>query len=484
MIEGVHMFHCNRTTRTLRVIAALLLCAALVTDVAIAAPPTLQTVAVTPTAVSISVGQKQRFTATGTFSNGSTHALGPAISDIAAGMFDTCALLTSGGVECWGDNSRGGLGDGSRVDSLIPRPVKGITTATAVAYSKHLPWWGHGCALLARGAVRCWGLNSSGQLGNGVVGSPWDSTTPVTVRGMTSATAIAAGGETTCALLASGAVQCWGAGDSGQLGNGFNGWSPIPVSVTGIGTAIAVTAGESHSCASLASGAVQCWGSNGFGELGDGTTTDSNTPVTVRGIGSATAVAAGIGSTCALLASGAVQCWGWNGSGQLGDGSNVYDSTIPVTVAGISTAVAIAAGGYHHCAVLSNGSTRCWGFNSSGCLGNGTTIDSNTPVRVHEFNSPTRLMAGGYEHTCALLFDGTMRCWGMGSDGQLGTRRRADSTLPVNVVGTPGVVWESSDPSKATIGARGWAKGRAVGNTTITATIAGFINDNAVLTVK
>jgi alpha-tubulin suppressor-like RCC1 family protein len=158
------MFKCM--TQTIPGKTAIVLCAAvMVTDVSAAAAPTLQSVAVTPAVRSLSVAQKQRYTATGTFSDGSTHALGGAIGNLAPGEWNTCVLLTSGGVDCWGKNSENGggqLGDGSTVDSLIARPVKWITTATAVAFGMD-----HGCALLARGAVQCWGSNPIGQLGNG-----------------------------------------------------------------------------------------------------------------------------------------------------------------------------------------------------------------------------------------------------------------------------------------------------------------------------
>ena len=477
------MFHCNRTTRALPARVAVVLCAALVTDVVIAAPPTLQTIAVTPTARSLYVGQKQSFTATGTFSNGSTHALRAAIGDIAPGDTGTCVLLSSGGVECWGDNTSGQLGDGNTTDSLIARPVKWITQATAVAFRS-----GHGCAVLARGAVQCWGRNDSGQLGNGTMTT---STGPVPVTGIRSATALALGWAHSCALLASGAVQCWGYNYYGDLGDGTNARSSIPVWVTGISTATAVATGGDHNCALLASGAVQCWGHNYYGQLGNGTTTDSNTPVTVSGINSATAVAAGAFFSCALLASGAVQCWGHGGNAELGDGSSwpYTDSSIPVSVAGTSTAIAITAGAYHACAVLSSGSAQCWGYNNYGQLGNGPTTASasNIPVPVSAISAPVRL-AAGYWHTCALLSDGAMRCWGLDHDGQLGDRRRTPTYTPnrwpVNVIGTPGVVWKSSDPSKATISGRGLATGLAIGNTTITATSPALIDDNAVLTVK
>jgi Regulator of chromosome condensation (RCC1) repeat/Bacterial Ig-like domain (group 2) len=136
---------------------------------------------------------------------------------------------------------------------------------------------------------------------------------------------------------------------------------------------------------------------------------------------------------------------------------------------------------------LRSGSAQCWGYNNYGQLGNGefTASVSFTPVSVSEINAPVRL-AAGYWHTCALLADGAMKCWGRYIAGQLGNRRKTNvpNRWPVNVIGTPGVVWTSSDPTKATISGRGLATARAVGNSTITATTAGFINDNAVLTVK
>jgi alpha-tubulin suppressor-like RCC1 family protein len=463
------MFHSNRTTWTLHASMATVLCTALLTTGAMAASPRLQTIDVTPAAKTISVGQKQTFTATGTFSNGSNQALGPAIADIGPGGDTTCLLLTSGGVECWGYNLEGELGDGTYTNSLTPRPVKGITTATAIVNSG-----GSECALLASRAVKCWG---GANLGNGHWGS---SSVPVFVTGISTATAVAEGLNNACAVLASGAVRCWGYNADGELGDGTNTDSSIPVNVIGISTAIGVAVEIYHGCAVLASGAVQCWGANYSGDLGNGSAdASSNTPVTVRGISNATAVAVGGYSSCALLATGAVRCWGNNYWGQLGDGSTT-DSSIPVPVAGISTAVAITAASVHACAVLRSGSVKCWGF-----APNDTTSGSNTPVTVQGIYGPTRLVTGS-DHACALFSGGVVTCWGLNDYGQLGLGWRSDKIypLPARVVGTPGVVWTSSDSSKATITDRGVATGSAVGNTTITATTAGFINDNAVLTVK
>jgi alpha-tubulin suppressor-like RCC1 family protein len=330
--------------------------------------------------------------------------------------------------------------------------------------------------------LRCWGDNSYGELGDGTTTS---SATPVTVSGISTATAVSLSDGWSCALLASGSVQCWGANSDGELGNGSTTDSNFPLPVTGISTATALSVGYTHSCALLASGSLQCWGTNTYGELGNGSRVVlSTTPVTVRGISTATAVAAGGSSACALLASGAVQCWGQNTFGQLGNGSYVRYSSVPVSVAGISTAIAITAGGSHHCAVLSNGSVKCWGDNEYGQLGDGTTKNARTPVHVL-VGAPTLLVAG-FWHTCALFAGGAMRCWGRDEQGQLGNRRKTNNPtpLPVNVIGTPGVLWQSSDPSRATITDRGVATGVAVGNTTITATTAKFVTDNAVLTVK
>ena len=469
-------------TPTVHAKAAAALCATLLAGGAMAANPVLQTIAVTPSAKSLAVRQKQTFTATGTFSNGSTHVLDEAISNIAPGNDVTCVLLRSGGVNCWGTDKEGQLGDGKFVNSLSARPVKWITSATAVAYGSE-----HGCALLARGAVQCWGRNDAGQLGDGTT---HNSALPIPVRGVHSATALSLAWSHSCALLESGAIQCWGDNYDGELGNGTNAASRIPVTVSGIETGTALSIGGSHSCAVLAGGTVQCWGFNLYGQLGNGTTASSNTPVTVSGITSATAVASGAFFSCALLASGAVQCWGHGGNAELGDGSNwpYADSSIPVNVAGITTAVSITAGGYHACATLADGSGQCWGYNNYGQLGNGTTTASasNMPVPISAISAPARL-AAGFWHTCALLADGTMRCWGLDNAGQLGNRRTTNylpNRWPVNVIGTPGVMWTSSNSSTATISGRGLATARAVGSTTITATTAGFVSDSAVLTVR
>jgi len=188
-----------------------------------------------------------------------------------------------------------------------------------------------------------------------------------------------------------GRVQCWGYNYYGQLGNGTNTTSNTPVNVSGLSSGvITIAAGEYHTCALMSGGGVQCWGRNITGQLGDGTSTDSSIPVNVSGLGSGVlAITAGGSHTCTLTGAGGVQCWGNNNFGQFGNGTNATSYT-PVNVSGLSSGVlAIAAGGYHTCALTSAGGVQCLGWNHYGQLGNGTNTTSNTPVNVSGFDELT-----------------------------------------------------------------------------------------------
>jgi alpha-tubulin suppressor-like RCC1 family protein len=161
------------------------------------------------------------------------------------------------------------------------------------------------------------------------------------------------------------------------LGNGSKVNSSSPVPVLALTTATAIATGSNHSCARLSpSGTVQCWGRNFYGQLGDGSTSLSTTPTSVLGLSTATQVAAGANYSCALLASGSIDCWGRNNVGQLGVGNNVDTSTPTLAVSGITTATAVAGGSSHVCALLGDGSLKCWGLNNRGQLGNGTNEPS------------------------------------------------------------------------------------------------------------
>jgi alpha-tubulin suppressor-like RCC1 family protein len=371
---------------------------------------------------------------------------------VAAGGNHTCALLAIGTVRCWGANIAGELGIGSvggnQVNPAVA--VSGFSTAVAITAGGSTT-----CALLANGTVRCWGANGSGQLGIGASGA--NQATPVTVitspnNPLINAVAITASGSHTCALLVFGTALCWGANGSGQIGDGTSGGiRATPVQVAGsfstLENAVSITAGAVHTCALLADGSAKCWGLNTSGQLGISNTAPSNTAPTpvLGGGGSFTArdIAAGRNHTCAVRANGTVACWGSNDSGQIGDGTIGGTRLSPVTVPGLNNVVSIAAGEAHTCVVLSVGVPLCWGLNTSGQLGNGTMSTSPTPVGILGINRVVGIAAGGAlgsSHTCALLADGTVRCWGANGSGQLGTGNTSPSSVPVTVPGLANVV--------------------------------------------
>lgn len=251
---------------------------------------------------------------------------------ISAGYGHTCAVLASGAMKCWGWNVVGQLGDGSTTDRYKPVTVSGITgTAGATGATASTAGYVHTCALLTSGGLACWGDNDVGQIGDGTT---TDRYRPVTVSGISGARAIMASSGHTCAALVGGSARCWGNNGGGQLGDGTTTERHRPVAVSGLSGASAILAGDDHTCALLTGGTVKCWGNNEVGQLGDGTTTDRHRPVTVSGITGASAVTSGNDHSCALVTEGSVECWGNNEDGQLGDGTK-KQRRAPVAVVGI-----------------------------------------------------------------------------------------------------------------------------------------------------
>ncbi len=347
---------------------------------------------------------------------------------VVAGENHTCALHEAGTVSCWGSNSSGQLGSGTvgaELDTPTPTPIADIAGAVAIATTKN-----HTCAVMEDGTIRCWGDNSSGQLGNGRSGSNRDdesenTATPVTVIDIDEATAITTGWDHTCALLQNGNIYCWGNNSFGQLGDGTNRSTSVPVKTTDITDVIAITAGWDHTCALKRDGSIYCWGDNLDGQLGNGTTSGSSVPTRVADITDATAISANRNHTCALLQNGSIYCWGSNRVGQLGSQrTDLAGSPTPLQVAGITDATAVSAGGSHTCALHEDGTASCWGNNKDGQLSNGTTNRSSSPLQVTDLSDATAITAGG-SHTCALRQTSTITCWGNNENEQLG-----DSHLP------------------------------------------------------
>jgi len=249
------------------------------------------------------------------------------------------------------------------------------------------------------------------------------------------AAAVSVGGEYTCIRRPDGTAQCAGRNQFGQLGDGDVTDVPVLVQVAGLTTVARVIAGDEFACALIADGTAKCWGLGEKGQRGDGTTGQmALTPVSVSGLTNAVSLGAGYDHACALVADGTMRCWGDNSSGQLGNAATTTISPVPVAVDNVGDATAMTVGAFHTCAVSADRTARCWGRNSNGQLGDGTFTDSTAPVVVQGLSNVSAVTGGG-SHTCALIGDGTIRCWGSNDQGQLGDGTGASSQTPVQVLG-------------------------------------------------
>jgi alpha-tubulin suppressor-like RCC1 family protein len=340
---------------------------------------------------------------------------------IAAGHYHSLLLRSDGTVSSWGMNTSGQLGDGTTthrptaVQLTLP-PIKAIAAGA-----------NHSLAVDKDGKVRAWGQNTYGQLGNGsTTSSP--VLVPVTVTIPGGAKAVAGGLSHSLALGLDGKVWTWGLNTNGQLGNNSTTSSSVPVAVNIPGGAIAIAAGWYHSLALSADGKVWAWGRNNAGQVGNGGMLDQKLPVSLNLVGAATAIAAGGLHSLALGADGKVWTWGSNSFGQLGNG-NTQNQLAPVQHSTLSNLIFIAAGGYFSLAVSAPGQAWTWGQNNRGQLGNGSLSNSTTPVPLSGVTDALAL-AGGYLHTLALRPGCPLWAWGYNTSGQLGDGTTADRLTP------------------------------------------------------
>ncbi len=324
--------------------------------------------------------------------------------------------------------------------------------------------WAHTCAITPEGGVICWGDNTYGQLGDGTNKA---SNLPVNVLGLTGGTNIVAGTNHTC-LLAGQTVWCWGQNNKGQIGDGTTLDRNKPVQVlSGVAN---ITAGADYTCAVMQTGRVMCWGNNDNGQLADGTKSSHAVPSPARLITGVKALDGGLGKTCAITPKGLITCWSGVGAAQNLGGVipvtgaepvantdvavnrfgnaivGVDQNSNPITfqagqfklVSSITGVIDIDSGLGHVCAMLSDGSVKCWGANNFGQLGNNTTVNSANPVTVVDLTGVSD-MAVGRNHACAIygvtLKTTGIKCWGLNSNGQLGDGTNSDSAVPVQVGG-------------------------------------------------
>jgi alpha-tubulin suppressor-like RCC1 family protein len=352
---------------------------------------------------------------------------------LALGYLHTCLRKSDGKVQCWGDNGAGQLGDsisfdaGTRNPAKVPQDVVGLTDAVQLASGLS-----HSCAIKRGGTIVCWGINIFGQLGDGTTQR---SSSPVAVTGVTDAVAVAAGTSFTCALLKGGTVKCWGANYSGQLGDNSKIDRPTAALVQQLTGATGIATAEHHACAIVGAGTLKCWGKNDEGQLGNGTLAESLLPTPIASLTDIVQVVAASRFTCALARSGQVHCWGANTLGQLGTGSaNAAPNPSPAVTA-VSDAIAIWVGYEHACAVRRSGEVACWGAAGNGQVGSGSVPEDASiprPTAVVGVTNALAVSTGG-DHSCTTTTAGAVLCWGANTLGQLGngTTSRAYAAVPV-----------------------------------------------------
>ncbi|MFE5943905.1 RCC1 domain-containing protein [Streptomyces sp. NPDC056480] len=338
-------------------------------------------------------------------------------------------------VRAWGLNNTGQLGNGSTLDQQTPSTVTGLARADVrelAAGGWNSPT-SFAVTLLNDGTVQSWGGNTNGQLGDGTTTA---RSFPAAVSGLSGVTEVAAG-ATFAYAVRGGRLLAWGDNTFGQLGNGVTAASTDPpagrpVSVQSLNKVKDIAAGCSHALALREDGSVWTWGRNHFGQLGLGSTTDRNTPRRVPDLMDVVEVAAGCHHSLVRTSDGTVKAWGYNTNGQLGNDSNEHGSA-PVDVKHLTDVARIYAAGYHSFAVLDDGQVRAWGWNGAGHLGDGSTVSRTTPVPVPGLTDVTAL-AGGYNHTLAVLADGSVLAWGDNTSGKLGDGTTTNSPTPVTVL--------------------------------------------------
>lgn len=370
-----------------------------------------------------------------------TRAIEVAPSDtIGTGARFTCAVVGAGSVRCWGRNLDGQLGNGTTSMSTTPVVVTGIDDAVAVAVG-----WSHACALHADGRVSCWGTNTNGQIGTDPALMS-RSTIPREVPGLTDVVQVTAGNQHTCARLANGSAKCWGKNTDLQLGHGSGPGSHVPAFVTtGSFTVLAdvrqIAAGGYHTCARLGDGAVRCWGRNDDGQVGSGV---KGGDVATAAVGlasgeSAVSLATGFAHSCAVLSNGEARCWGADAYGQLGYSTSNADEPTPVPVrtyllfdggVGNLTAISAVAGGYQHTCVWTSWGPWCAGNPGDGRLGFSATGNVHL-MRLSHQTEAVAIATGGF-HTCIKRPSGTVACFGSNNYGQLGNGTTAASWEPVD----------------------------------------------------
>lgn len=337
----------------------------------------------------------------------------------------TCVVFTGGALKCWGQNNYGQLGDGTMTDRTSPVPIDAGTSYAAVVN-------GGGpsaCGLTSAGVVKCWGWNGGGQLGDGSTSQRLAPS--VTDGGAIYKSVVGGSGPHHCGINAADQLRCWGYNPYGQIGDGSISTRATPATIDSV-TYKSVSIGANHTCGVTTGGVLKCWGDNSAYQLGDGTTTASLTPKTVDAGTLYLSVVSGSNNNCAITTGHALKCWGNNFSGQLGNGTTTALTTpTPIDVGTSYFAAAASAAGGYTCGITTGYSLKCWGTNAYGQLGDGTKVSSLVPIVIDPATTYNFITISG-DHACAVPVAGGLKCWGSNSGSQVSAKPSYE-VVPVQV---------------------------------------------------
>ncbi|NDD92119.1 hypothetical protein EBZ37_08545, partial [bacterium] len=360
-------------------------------------------------------------------------------SAVTSGAFHTCGITTTNAVKCWGYNDQDGvIGDGTTEMKLVPTMIDSGTEYRTVAAGYY-----HACGITTGNILKCWGYNSDGQIGDGTYES---RLSPIVIDPGNSYNFISAGGYHNCGSTTGGVLKCWGSNSDGQLGDGTQEGKPSPTVIDSGSAYSSIALGQYHSCGITSEGGLKCWGWNSDGQLGNGSNVSDDssydgvalTPTLIEpgviystGITATQKITAGETHSCSIGTDGTLKCWGDNSYGQLGDGTT-KNRVSPMMVQTDVSYAQVSAGSNYTCAITSSGQLRCWGYNYNGQLGDGTGSDQYSPVVVDPGVSYSAISTG-YSHACGITTAGALKCWGNNDSGQLGNGDTTNQLLPVPV---------------------------------------------------
>lgn len=346
---------------------------------------------------------------------------------VSLGMYHTCGVTTSGAVYCWGYNLYGQLGDSTTISRTTPTAVTGLSSGVARVFAGAY----HSCALLTNNSLKCWGQNSSGQLG---IGNTTNQSSPYLVTG--TYTEVSLGTVHSCAIGTDNALRCWGEGDFYRLGTGATTDLSSPAIIDSGVSYVSIGAGDENTCAVTSSNALKCWGRNNtYGLAGIGNfSTWAMTPQTVFSGYLFYKVKLGLYHACAEGPSHAILCWGSNEQGQLGDNLLSLNKT-PQLFSGTTLSNIVMSKGYispgnQICGIMTDSSLWCGGNNTYGTVGDGTNTDRSRALMIDYPTSYSKVATAGDSHSCGITSNGVLKCWGSNVYGQIGDGSITSRTTP------------------------------------------------------